>query len=142
MGGVTVRSHGFNPLGGSAIFGNPTARGGTGAGFYEPGIEPVMAPWELYYAAQKLIPAGAAATRVAITPAARIAVRTRAGQALFRSGCWLNRGQNLRIGLDRRGGNEVFHISGEWLETRLARMLRVRNGHIDIFDFGRIGRYR
>jgi RHS repeat-associated protein len=51
---------------------------------------------------------------------------------LFGKGGTLNRGQNLRIGFGRRGGNRVFRIAGRWVQRVTGR------SHIDLWTSGKL----
>src|SRR5207249_2630777 len=57
---------------------------------------------------------------------------------LFGGGSWMTKGQYLRIGVSRMGGNYVFRASGEWIEA-LGRIpfvgkYIVEEGHIIFKD--------
>ena len=60
---------------------------------------------------------------------------------LFEGGSWLNKGQYLRIGVSRMGGDWVFRASGKWVETlgRIPFLQRfIQDGHIVFKNLGPI----
>jgi hypothetical protein len=52
------------------------------------------------------------------------------GAKSFVEGGWLNANRYLRIGLGRKGGDQVFRLGGQWLENVTGQ------AKIDLFNLG------